>query len=383
MNLLKMTSIAAIGLIGCGEDTSGPSTEPVSSSVKSSSSSVVESELPTTYNFSNISFGGQTTRLDMLAEITTLAKTGNEQGVQVSAARLKAMYANDTTVANRFEAAELNDIGVASKVLKSKTWAGVDVLVEAWMDSLELASQNTEAGEAGLAGVVYSKDGAKSYLQGANGFEYTQLIEKTLMGAVNYNQAVNYYLNVDEKIAESIDNEEVTEGKGTALQHHWDEGFGYFTSDVTYPNHENKRFWAKYSGKVTEALKTDENILKAFIKGRHAIDNKDRATMVIAADEVIKQWELVIAGIAIHYLNEGKEKLAAGESTLANHALSEAYGLIKSLEYNANATISKANVDAAIKNLGDSFYTISSEQIDSAKGIIAEAFDLTSHIHSL
>lgn len=360
-------SAVAIALVGCTDSTSGTS----------------EAELPTTYNFSNVSYSGQTARLDMLAEMTTLAKTGNEQGVEVSAARLKAMYANDTTVAGRFEATALNDASVASKVLKSKTWTGVDVLVEAWMDSLEMISKNTEAGKPGVGGVGYSKDGSKSYLLSANGFEYTQLIEKTLMGAVNYNQAVNYYFNVDEKLAASVNNETVEEGKGTALQHHWDEGFGYFTNSTEFPLNESKRFWAKYSGKVTESLKTDQNILKAFIKGRHAIDNKDRATMAEAAQEVITQWELVIAGISIHYLNEGKALLAEGEVTLANHALSEAYGLIKSLEYNAKATISKADVDLAIAAIGDNLYTITPEQIDEAKAIIAAAFDLTAQADSI
>ena len=42
-------------------------------------------DVPTTYTFDNVSYSGQTERLDMLAEMTTYMKTANTSGVEITA----------------------------------------------------------------------------------------------------------------------------------------------------------------------------------------------------------------------------------------------------------------------------------------------------------
>ena len=52
------------------------------------------STAPTTYNFSNASYGGQIDRLNMLKELETYLKTVND-GAVIDASIAKSMYAND------------------------------------------------------------------------------------------------------------------------------------------------------------------------------------------------------------------------------------------------------------------------------------------------
>ena len=121
--------------------------------------------VPTAYNFDNASYSGQTSRLNMLEEMTAYMKTANTAGVSVDASQLKAMYANDgfTWTSTALTSDQ------PTKQLKSKTATGQDVFFENWMDKMELASQSTTEGSSGTAGVVSSNDGAKKYLFDENG----------------------------------------------------------------------------------------------------------------------------------------------------------------------------------------------------------------------
>lgn len=63
----------------------------------------------------------------------------------------------------------------------------------------------------------------------ANGYDYVQLISKFIMGAVNYNQAVDKYL--DEYMAADKKPNDAPYKEGayyTGKEHAWDEAFGYF-----------------------------------------------------------------------------------------------------------------------------------------------------------
>lgn len=67
----------------------------------------------------------------------------------------------------------------------------------------------------------------------ANGYNYPQLISKFIMGAVQYNQAVDNYL--DEKLAADTKPNDKAYKDGVAYtgkEHVWDEGFGYFGAPV-------------------------------------------------------------------------------------------------------------------------------------------------------
>jgi hypothetical protein len=349
MKTLLKTAAVAVLLIGCGTD----------------SSSENEDQLPTTYTFENVSYSGQITRIEMLDELVSLGKSGNASGTEVSATALKNKFANAETP---FENAELNE---STKQLASKTFELDLPLFEGWMDSLALISQSTEAGEAGVAGVVTSSNGEKNYLQDANGREYIQLIAKGLMGATLYYQAVSNYLNPDDGIAKTVDNVEVTEGKGTDLAHHWDEAYGYFAGSTEFPAEEGK-YWGAYAQELDEQLGSVSTILNAFIKGRAAIDKDNRETMLAAAEEVKAEWDRLIAGCAVHYINKGLANI--GDDALRNHALSEGYAFALSIKYNADMKISSANLDKVLANFGDDFYNVNPTKLNEAKDLLVEAY---------
>ena len=85
-----------------------------------------------------------------------------------------------------------------------------------------------------------------SYLQDASGLEWTQMIEKGLMGACFISQMTSNYLAG----ISTDDNTTIVDGKYyTEMEHHWDEAYGYFTDAPDYPTNGTDRFWGKYANK--------------------------------------------------------------------------------------------------------------------------------------
>jgi hypothetical protein len=323
-------------------------------------------ETPETYNFENVSHTGQTERLDMLAEMVAEMKKGNTKGTVVDAQKLKDMYANAN---NHFSFTSANQ-------LKNKTFEPDRALFESWMDTLAIASSSLLDGSNGIAGVVVSNDKSKQYLFDANGVELTQIIEKGLMGAVFYYQASSVYLS-DEKIGASVDNSTVTPGKGTTMEHHWDEAFGYYGVPKDFPgNKTGIRYHGKYGNDRDALVETNKIMKEGFIKGRAAISNKDMNGKDEAVAKVREHWERVIASTAISYLNKAKADMA--DDALRNHSLSEAKAFIMSLKYNIGKKISNEQIDAVINHLGANFYEIELEHINAARNQLSTIYGMDS-----
>ncbi len=327
--------------------------------------------VPDTYAFtdangnSTVNYSGQTQRLDMLSEMVTYMKTANTSGTTLDAQTLKNMFAN-----NGYTWQDDNNLGLNSttKQLKNKCFELHQDEFEGWMDAIAAASQSDEAGSNGTAGVVVSSTNpSKQYLFDENGFEHGQLIEKGLMGAVFYYQATSYYLS-ESQIGNGVDNTTPTDpdaGKYyTAMEHHWDEAFGYFGVPVDFPTTSTDRFWGKYCNGRDGLLNTNSRLMDAFLTGRAAISNDDMAEKEAQIAAVRAAWQDVCAGTAIHYLNAAKANLA--DDALRNHALSEAYAFTWSLLYNTGGNFSEAEVIEILNHLGTNFYTISVSDIDMA-----------------
>ncbi len=86
-----------------------------------------------------------------------------------------------------------------------------------------------------MTGIDVAKDmiaraaASKGGYDAENGFDYPQLISKFTMGAVQYSQAVDNYL--DEKLAADVKPNNLPYSDGasyTGKEHSWDEAFGYF-----------------------------------------------------------------------------------------------------------------------------------------------------------
>lgn len=327
--------------------------------------------IPDTYNFENVNYEGQSQRLAMLDELDAYVKTGNN-GTVLDAQKMKDMYANTN---NAFSDASLN--AATSKQLKNKTILTAQPLFESYFDAVAAASQSAGAtASAGTAGILRSNDGTKNYLVDANGLEYAQLIQKGLMGAVFYNQAVEGYLT-EEKIGASVDNTTVTPGQGTTMEHHWDEAFGYFGAPKDFPaNKTGLKYWASYSNKVDAVLGSNKALMDAFIKGRAAISAKDMQGKDEAAATIRNEWERLVAASAILELNAAKTNIA--DQALKSHYLSEAIGFIMGLQYKTDRKLSTAKYQEVMNAIGTNLYDTTPDNINAAITIISTAYNMDS-----
>ncbi len=345
--------------------------------------------VPSTYTFtdssgaSTVSFSGQTQRLAMLSEMVGYMKTTNTAGTAISADTLKKMYNNGGYV--WADAGALGLFG-SSKQLKSKTAggdAGVQATFEAYMDSIakhSMGSVNITTHAYDSAGVW--TNGTKSYLQASSGLEYGQLIEKGLMCAVFLNQMTNNYLAG----IKNDDNTTVVAGKTyTQMQHHWDEAYGYLTSEITYPAAGTDRFWGKYVNGREAVLGSATTLSEAFRKGRAAIDNNDTTTRNAQIVIINDAMEKVCAGTAIHYLNGAKADVS--DATLKNHQLSEAIAFLNGLRYGDNSIsgkgMSATDINTALAYIGTDLNAVTITNINLAIDLIAAKTGLTSEKASL
>ncbi len=325
-------------------------------------------EIPTTYTFERVNYSGQTQRLLMLDELVNEVKKGNVPNTVVSAQKLREMYSN---INNSFTDASLNTSG---KQLKDKTYLSEQSVIESYFDSLEIISSSTKPGSMGIAGVVSSNDGTRKYLLSANGIEFKERIDKGLMMALIYNQITSVYLS-SEKM--NVDNTLINEATGTAMQHHWDEAFGYLAVPADFPtNATGIKYLSKYMNARNAVIDCNKKIMSAFITGRAAIDNKDYTTRDAQIEIINAELEKVMAATAINYLNQAKTNFA--DDALRCHTLSEFYGFVYGLKFNAKKKITNEQITALLNTLGNNYYNITITQIDELKTGLANIYNLNS-----
>ena len=283
-------------------------------------------DVPSTYAFTDadgnntVSYGGQTARMDMLSEMVTYLKSANGSNATpatLDASTLLAMYDNSYTGWT-----DQSLVG-NGKQLKSKTAladAGIQAMFEAWMSTAASSSPSNTT----------------SYLQSSTGLEWTQMIEKGLMGACFASQMTSNYLAG----IEADDNEtavDADDGKFyTEMEHHWDEAYGYFTDAVDYPTNGTDRFWGKYANKsyLEDNLGSATDISTAFRTGRAALSAHNTADALVQRDIIIAEVKQMQAGMAIHYLNDVKSKVSSGaDQSAINHSMSEALAFLFGMQF--------------------------------------------------
>ncbi|MDE0870222.1 MAG: DUF4856 domain-containing protein [Candidatus Poseidoniaceae archaeon] len=329
-----------------------------------------------------VSIDGQKQRQYMLSEMTSYMKSANTPGVAIDGSVLLSMYANDGYTWNDVENLVMTG---SSKQLRSKTAGGDDTIIsmfEGFMTDLAAASATTVAdvtdGGAGTTGVVLSTTNAsKQYLQNGQGQEWTQLIEKGLMGACFYYNISSVYLAPAKM---DVDNEAIVEGKFyTTMEHHFDEAFGYFTMSADYPTTGTDKFWAKYAFELeTSELQSASKLSAAFRLGRAAIVADDMTVRDQQIEVIREELELVAGGTAIHYLNGAIENF--GDDALRNHELSEAKAFIMALPYGANTSVDLSASNTILSNLGDDFYNVTTGSITDARDAVAAALGISASI---
>jgi hypothetical protein len=331
--------------------------------------------VPGTYAFTDadgnntVSYGGQTSRMNMLSEMVSYLKSANGSNATpatLDAATLISMYDNSYT---GWSDASLVGNG---KQLKSKTAlndAGVQAIFEGWMNAAAAASPG---------------DTTSSYLQASSGLEWTQVIEKGLMGACFANQLTSNYLagiaSDDNTVA--VD---VSAGKYyTEMEHHWDEAYGYFTDAADYPTSGTDRFWGKYANKsyLEDNLGTATDISTAFRTGRAALSAGNTTDALQQKDIIISEVKQMVAGMAIHYLNDVKGKIGVADQAAINHSMSEALAFLFGIQFITDTPdMSTADVMALVNQIEPAVegFTMSVQSVNSVIDTIAAATGLEAY----
>ena len=298
-------------------------------------------DVPSEYVFtdgdgnSTVSYSGQTARMDMLSEMVSYLKTANnDASVTLSASDLLAMYDNSYTGWSD------NSLVGNGKQLKSKTAlgdAGIQSMFEGWMNAAAAATPSSNT----------------SYLQDSSGLEWTQVIEKGLMGACFASQMTSNYLAG----ISSDDNTTIVDGKYyTEMEHHWDEAYGYFTDAPDYPTNGTNRFWGKYANKsyLEDNIGSATDIATAFRTGRAAIASGNTADALAQAEIIKTETKQMVAGMALHYLNDVKAQVASGiaDQSSINHSMSEALAFIFGIQFvTESPDMSSADVMALVSQI--------------------------------
>jgi hypothetical protein len=199
------------------------------------------------------------------------------------------------------------------------------------------------------------------------------------------------------------------EGKAyTALEHAWDEGFGYFGAARDYAAQTDAEIKAKdqvdtdddkkidfkseynfgasvNAGKrdVGSDGKTDftGDAISAFLTGRQLIvEDADRDLIKAEATKAVEAWEKAIAATAIHYVNDSLGDIALLEeakpeydlATYAKH-WSELKGFALSFQFNPNSPMSSDDFEDLHEKIGDKPVIVTGDDLDDYKTALLAA----------
>lgn len=273
--------------------------------------------------------------------------------------------------------------------------ASPQALVESWFDQI---ADNTVNKAGGTSRTYASTGETLSVYHTQNGLDLKQLVQKFLLGAITFSQAADDYLD------------DATEGKGlltdninadddgakpyTALEHQYDEGFGYFGAARDYLAYTDEEIAGKGGrdgwsdgyhdsddngqidlnaefnfGNSTNAAKRDlgsttgtdftDEAMTAFLTGRTIIaqagaDGDGELTEVEMEalkdqrDIAVAAWEKAIAATVVHYINDtlgdmDKADAADGSYSYLDHTKhwGELKGFALGLQFNPRSPLNE------------------------------------------
>lgn len=347
-------------------------------------------DTPPTYAFtrngaSTVWHGGQEDRLNMVEEIRDVLRQA-DGGVAISEQALLDMFQNTGNNGGG------NFSFTSDRQLRDKTFAP-DLDSRLFEDLFARAAQASIAASGGAlakngsAGLMTRENSGNTILIDENGREFTQLVEKGLMGAVFYNQIFNVYLT-DARTGDGVENVELRTGENyTDMEHHWDEAFGYwdppldFTSPWPSERGSEDRFWSHYSNVVDNVrdgqLGTNAIIMGAFKEGRAAIVNNDLSTKNAQRDVLYQHLDLVAAATAVHYVNLTIGFLSEGKTGEAFHTLSEAWAFTNALRYSPRRLIGLNEIEEIMETdfgADGNFWNVTTSGLNSAKAKLVAAY---------
>ena len=227
----------------------------------------------------------------------------------------------------------------------------------------------------------------------AQGRDYRQLVQKFLGVAVAFSQGADDYLDDDtDGKGLRLDNTKADGDKPySALEHQWDEGFGYFGAARNFGDYTDDEIagkggrpdWqghhdtngdgrlqlvsecnfghsvnaAKRDRGSADSAKTDytQQAFDAFLAGRSLIAGADgalsaaqTAELAMHRDRALDAWERAIAATVVHYVNDTLQDMAkfgTPDYDFESHAKhwSELKGFALGLQFNRRSPVSAAD----------------------------------------
>jgi len=328
--------------------------------------------VPTTYNFQNVEYKEAAARVSMsLGFGSYLSKATSRQ---LSQDTINYLWNNTN---NAYTSEIVVNLPYAFDVLNTSgynlTGKVADAAIfKAFADSMVVMSQKrNNIGSQGTAGKVGTR------LVNYRGVEYNQLVAKGFFGALSINNVVSF-LNK----ATTDDNNTVTAGTGTAMQHDWDLAFGYIGLPITYdsainytqaPNNTNPERPLGIGGYFYERarpIKAGGTIFEAFRKGRAAIGAKDYAVRDAATKTIKEYLEKTLAAAAYAYLSLSKTRTADADRF---HDFSEATGFMLALKYRPTTLLSTQAYQELLDIINVDFWTLSDATLLNNKVTSAQA----------
>ncbi|RYZ46169.1 MAG: DUF4856 domain-containing protein, partial [Sphingobacteriales bacterium] len=310
---MNKSIILALGLTAslfasCKKDDDKPSDNQKIPYTTLTSTSSYFATFPGPDSATSVDISGQQTRISMLKEMDAYMRLATTS--VVDAAKLRNMYRNLNAP---FNSAALN--AATDKTLISKTaqsFPAADAATErdrfdGFFDALAATSAfHNQVASQGSAGLLDAK-----YLVDAKGFEYGQFVQKGMMGALMLDQISNIYLGTEKQGA---DNSVLVTGKNyTAMEHHWDEAYGYLTGNAYFPMKDPadatkwlESYLGSYVRQVGAPYGNPTEVYLSFLHGRAAIVNNDMNTKNTQIANIRVALEKAVATIAVSYLNKSK-----------------------------------------------------------------------------
>ena len=266
------------------------------------------------------------------------------------------------------------------------------------------------------------------------GLDLQQLIQKFLLGALAYSQGTDDYLDNDlPDHGINVSNLQAEGNPYSALEHHWDEGYGYFGAARDYNlytddeiagadgregwsngyhdtddsgsidlmseyNFGNSQNAAKRDRGSAESAPTDYSaqVMDAFLTGRAIIAGADgeldtdaMAELVAQRDLIVDGWERAIAATVVHYINDTLRDMntfGTQDYDFADHAKhwSELKGFALGLQFNPRSQVSAVDFAMFHDLVGDAPALPNDDANDistyranliSARAILAASYD--------
>ena len=336
--LLYFLSFLLMFTIGC-EDEEAADNDTDTMTMETPTEFVFESRFEEHAGESSVSYSGQVVRNLLVNDIKSLIASNVGGG---NTATINSMMANDDPNLAIYTGSGLNTVQTKYH----------DISTSQLNDRLAAVTSYTDPGYGAnaqdmITGWVAESEG---YSVRPGGLDLGQMTQKVMWGAIAYWQGTSKYMS---KIPND-DNTMSDDGDPyTAMEHHWDESFGYFgaardyntgysddTDRKTDPYNDSNGdglidFKTEYNmGWAVTAAKRDlvdgvavdydftKTIFDAYLEGRTLIYNQAPLDeILVQRDIILNTWEKVVAAVSIHYINDTLSDLealiSAGDSNLA------------------------------------------------------------------